>query len=352
MGSLPELEFNHKLFLDKVTILYGEQRTGKSTIIVDILYYLKPHIDQIIVISPTDRTNHTYSGHDPSQRVVPLPCIHYTITDKLLKDIWERQEALCAVYSKSNNINIIRALFSKLQLTDVEKVIEDISARKEQSCKELAEQYTDPEIIKNKMAELEEEFERLIMLVYKRYINENRAKLAAMNLNADEQFTLKYLNLNPRMVIIFDDCTDQLYKFRNHPVMQKIAYQARWNLITTLIACHTDKSLDPAFKKCAFNSFFTEDSCARAYFNRGSNDYDKEGRALAAAARKAAFTPSNKHQKLAWVREDKAFYRFTATKRDGVTFGSSYIWDYCESVQADGITFSSENRFFDRILRG
>lgn len=349
MSSLQDLDFNYKLFLDKSTILYGEQKTGKSTIIIDILYHLKPHIDQIIVICPTDRVNHTYSGTSRADRVVPLPCIHYTITDKLLTDIWARQEALSAVYNRANKPDVIRSLMNRLNLVEVETAVEKVRESRERFEAEIRAQYTDEEVIKNKLADMEDDYNRLVTMIYKHHIGRYRSKLASEpDLTPDERFTLKYLNINPRLVLIFDDCTDLLWKFRTHPVMQKIAYQARWSYITTLIACHTDKSLDPAFKKCAFNSFFTEDSCARAYYNRSSNDFDATFKAKARAAMAAAFTPANKHQKLVWVREDKSFYKFTAVKHDNFTFGSNLLWDFFEPIESnDVVSFGSDNRFMN-----
>lgn len=350
MSVLQELDFSWQTFLDKTTVLYGESKTGKSTVIVDILYQLKPFVEQIIVISPTDRINHTYSGKTIKDRVVPLPCIHYSISDKLLKDIWERQEALVAVYTKANDPDIIAGLFNRLQLIDVNRNLADVDARRRAREAEIRSQYTDEDTIKGKIEEMEVDFNKLVNMIHKHYINENRAKLSKMNLTKDEQFTLKFLNLNPRMVLIFDDCTDELGKFKNHPVMQKIAFQGRWNYITTLVACHTDKKLDTSFKSNAFNSIFTEESCANVYFGRGSLGVDKEGKDRAKVACKAAFSPTAKFQKLIWVREDKKFYRFTATKRPGFTFGSPVIWDMCRQISAEGQVISSDNRFVNGFI--
>jgi ribosomal protein L20 len=351
MSALQELDFNYQTFLDKTTILYGESKTGKSTVIIDILYQLFPFVDQIIVISPTDRQNHTYSGKSIKERVVPLPCIHYAISDKLLKDIWERQEALVAVYTKANDAGVIKSLFEKLNLTDVKKIMTDISERRQNRENEIRSQYTDGDTINSKIEEMDNDFRKLTNMVHKHYINENRGRLSRVALTEDEKFTLRFLNLNPRLVLIFDDCTDQLAKFKNHPVMQKIAFQARWNFITTLLACHTDKSLDPAFKKNAFNSVFTEQTCANAYFGRGSNDFDKDDKERAKSACRGAFTPVSKHQKLIWVREDKKFYRFTATKRDGFRFGCDALWNLSKQIESEGMNFSEDNKFISGFMQ-
>lgn len=339
---LKELDFNYKLFIDKTTILYGETKTGKSFIIVDILHYLKPHVEQIIVISPTDRQNNTYS-----KGIVPTPCIHYTMTGKLLDDIWERQNALSAVYKKASNPKVLKMLFDRVHNTDAKNAIERIKQQRKIHEDEI---HADDAAAKSKIADMENECNELVLLIYKHYINENRDRLSKLSLSADEAFTLKYLNLNPRMVLIFDDCTDLLKKFKSHPVMQKLFYQGRWAFITAMIACHTDKALDAELKKNAYVNIYTEDSCAHAYFVRPSSDLDRDAKTRAAAACKCTFSPILPHQKLAWIREEKKFYKLTASPRENFRFGSPVIWEYCKQIQADAGTISANNKFLQDFI--
>ena len=166
-----------------------------------------------------------------------------------------------------------------------------------------------------------------------------------MRLSDQEKFTMKYATLNPRLLLIFDDCTDQLKRMKKHPVIQKIFYQGRWNFITCLIACHTDKALDPELKKSAFVTMFTDEPSANAYFSRGSNDLTKEDQRKAQAALKAAFTPAERFQKLAYVRDEGVFKKFIATKYDDFQFGSQHVWQYCETIKAEPGTAAVNNRF-------
>jgi hypothetical protein len=342
---MQELDFDYRLFLDRSTLLFGETGTGKSTIMIDILYQLQPYVDQIVVISPMDRQNHTYD-----KGIVPLPCIHYTITAKLLDDIWERQNALSAVYTKANKSETLQSLFNKIPGNQRARAIIDSVYQKLQSYKdELAGPSAEPAIeasaSRAKVAEMEADCKKLIDMIWHNSINCNRGYLQRVAHSKDEQFALKYLNLNPRLVLVLDDCTDLLAKFKRHPVMQKLFYQGRWAYITTIIACHTDKALDPELKKNVFVSIFTEETCAHAYFERKSNDLDKEAKARALAACKMAFTPLARHQKLAWVRDEKKFYRLTATTRPNFRFGSQYIWEYCDRIKADIESATVDNKF-------
>lgn len=337
---LQELEFTYKYFLDKTTIIYGESGTGKSCIIVDILFQLKPYADQAIVISPTDKQNRTYE-----KGIIPVPFIHYTITEQLLKDIWERQEALATVYAKANRPLILKTLFDKLNIREARDAIEGAARKLRDYVDEVERTESDEASAKSKIADMEKECNKLNLLIYKHYINENRGKLSRSPLTEDEKYTLKYLNLNPRLVLIFDDCTDLLKRFKAHPVMQKLFYQGRHSFVTTIIACHTDKALDAELKKNSYVNIFTEESCAHAYFERKTTDLSREAKAKALNALKIAFTPLAKFQKLAWIREEKKFYKFTATRRDDFKFGSPIVREYCRQIQAETGSISASNKF-------
>jgi len=348
--SITELDLNYAKFLDKTTVLYGESKTGKSTIIVDILFHLQPHVDQIIVFSPMDRQNHTYDGG-----IVPPPCIHYTINDKLLDDIWERQSALANVYTRANDPDTLEKLFSRIPPQKSSKALEQlgqIRSRMQTYETELIEVEI-PEIVSVKVEEMRQQCDKLRILVYKTYINQCKNYLKDLKLSKKEKFSLDYLNLNPRLVIIFDDCTEMMKKFKSHRVMQKLFYQGRWAFITALIACHTDKALDPELKKNTFVTVFTEETCAAAYFNRASNDLDKDARKRAKDACKFAFTPMAKHQKLVWIRDEKKFFTLTARKHDNFRFGCEAIWEFCNTVKIEAGGTLSDNKFirdFDEIF--
>ncbi len=233
---IPVLKFDHSRFLDKSVILYGASGSGKSVVIVDILFSLKDHIEQIIVVSPTDRQNHTYD-----RGVVPLPCIHYTITEGLLDNIWSRQEALVSTYTRANDATILRKLFDRIpNNTKARDQINVINNKLREHGSEIGRTGVNPDLAKAKLSEMESTGGKLILLIFKQSIKENRKMLSEIQLSKEERYTLKYFDMNPRIVVIFDDCTDLLLKHRKHPVIQKMFFQGRWAFMTILIACHTD----------------------------------------------------------------------------------------------------------------
>lgn len=343
MATVPDLDISHEKFIDKTSIIYGESGTGKSVIIVDILHSLRPFVEQIVVISPTDRQNHTYD-----KGIVPLPFIHYTITTKLLEDLWKRQEALAAVYTRSNNKKTLESLFNKIPVSSraqADEVIKEIQRKLRDSETEINKSASDDSAAKSKITEMKEECDKLIVKIYKHYITKSAPQLQRLRLTDDEHYSIKYHGMNPRLVVIFDDATDLIKKYKAHPVMQKIFYQGRHSMITALIACHTDKALDSELKKNAAVSIFTEFSCASSYFTRTAMSFDKETQSKAIAAAKIAFSPTNPHQKLAWVRHEKKYYKFCAERRNGFGFCSAIVREYAKLAAAESGKVSADNQF-------
>ena len=341
--ALPELKYDYTHFIDKSTLLFGVTGSGKSIIIVDILHKLQGHIDQALVISPMDRQNHTYD-----QGIIPPPCIHYEITSELLTNMWERQVALVNVYTRANDPAIIDTLF---RLCNNSNAVRFIAAAKEKSEQHQAQiRMAGGNDVSTKIASVELKCKTVISSIMKRTITENRKTLERMGLDDDHMFSLKYLNLNPKLVLILDDCTDMLMKFKSHPVVQKLFYQGRWAHITFLIACHTDKALSPELKKNAFINIFAEPTSANSYIERKTNDLDKGSKINAKQAIDCAFTPLAKYQKLALIREDKSYYRFTAELHPAFKFGSEMIWKFCDKITVDANNAVSTNRFIQKFV--
>lgn len=334
MTDIEEIELSGQLFRDKLTLIFGTSGTGKTIVITDILGHLYNWADQIIVFSPTNPQNKSYTG------IVPQPLIHLKITDRVLNDLWERQEAMQAIHTRASNVNILRQLFNKCASNDIKRDINKIF----QKLGEIKSSLQDEDEIKK----VEEDWAKFIAAAYRETISKFRSRLT--DLTPEEQFVLKYIDFNPRMVLIFDDCTDDLRRSRRHPVIQKLFYQGRHSAFTTIIAAHHEKSLDPELRKNAFTTIWTESQTAMSYMDKEFKSDKELYRRAQLAINIALNDPDRPHQKLMWVRTERKFYRFTAQKRKGFRFCSPAVWSFCDRVGRADNDMPSNNKFMQEFL--
>ncbi len=340
-SNLPEeIELHKDLFLDKTTCIYGGSNTGKSVVIAAILYLLRLVVPQILVVCPTDRENRTYS-----KKMVPLPLIHYRLDEDLLRRIWKRQEALSQIYAKVNEESILRRLFEKLQMRDINSVLQKAQYAKVETIKKLEEQYLDQVVRTKKIEEIESRYKEFFTMMYKTYVIRNRSVLSKMNLAPEEMFAIKHIDINPNLVLVLDDCSAELSKIKSKEgkyLLEQMFFQGRHVHITILIAVHDDTMLNSELRKNAFLNIFTQDLAANTYFERKSNGFTRKIVKQVSEWTPIVFTG---FQKLLYIRNEAKFYRFTAEKKDNFCFGSELIRDYCNRIQMDENQVDNSNEF-------
>jgi ABC-type dipeptide/oligopeptide/nickel transport system ATPase subunit len=327
--SIPEKELSYPMFIDKLTCIYGKSGSGKTTIMIDMLYLLRKQVDQIIIFSQTDKQTKSFS-----REIVPIPLIYEDISSETLHRIYERQIAMATTYNQIWDDGFVSALFGRLGLGKVAQIIEEIKSKMNNT-----DDLTESEMSCKKI-----QCEEYIQNIYRKYINENSEKLANMNLSEGETKALKYINFNPRLIILFDDCSALFNKVKKDTVINKLFFQGRHARITTILALHSDKLIDPEQKKSVFVSIFTDAFTANSYFDKASTGLDSANKNRAKCAVRVAFIQTLKNQKLLYISNEDQFYRMTATLRADFQFCAPIVRDFCDKIKADG-GISRSNKF-------
>lgn len=130
---IPELQFKAHHFIDKTTVLYGPSKTGKTVYVKHIMKILQPHIEQILVVAPSEPSNRSYEGF------VHPTLIHYRLwladkqkndnkgAERFLEAIWQRQTMMSSIYSRVNNIDMLKTLYHKLPIDIQQKENKNIA---------------------------------------------------------------------------------------------------------------------------------------------------------------------------------------------------------------------------------
>lgn len=345
---IEQVEFTTDILLNKSLCIYGGSGSGKTTIITNILDILRKEVDQIVVFCPSDPMNKSYSGTWGGESgICPKPLIHTTLTGEILEAIWTRQEMLAAVYNRANNLTIISKLFQRLNLVSINKIIQQAEIKKAESIsivkKELGEAGS-----ARKVEEIKKKYDDFILLVYKKQITIHRNELLRMDLTPEEKHCLKYMNFNPQMVIIFDDCTEQ-YATLSHEgksILSSMFYKNRWAKLTVLLVAHDDKALPSELRKNAFMTICTSAQAAITFFGRNSNSFPSEIKKQVSALARIVYAEGS-HKKIAFLRTTDSLGVVEASLPEApFVFGADIIREYCGKIaSASTVTIDRSNRF-------
>ena len=108
--------FEH--FFNKTTIIYGRRESGKSTIVIEILFLLKDYISIPFIISQSNAAD--FIGR------VPKHCIKTSLTKEWLEEFLIAQKGRAELYNTANDIRTLKALFDKIkgsQSDNMEKIL-------------------------------------------------------------------------------------------------------------------------------------------------------------------------------------------------------------------------------------
>jgi hypothetical protein len=350
------------MFIDRTIAIYGPSKTGKTVITKHIMNAVNGHIEQIIIIAPSEPSNRSYEGF------VDPPFIHYRLyladpanpkkddgargALRFLEAVWKRQEMMAAIYTRANNAAVLASLYDRLPKTarvEGMKYIDSINVKRGRVIEQVRKQYsTDAGRCEEKVKDVNEKFKKMLVLLYKKYIAPHYEEIwEKKDLTEDERYSLTYLNFNPRLLLIFDDCAAQLKPFFNKDIFRLLFYQNRHSFITVVLCCQDDTDLPTNLRKNAFLSFFTEPIVCVSNFERTSNKFPKSTRQYVADIVNDVFKG---HRKMAYIREDdnrQHFYHVLFPYPKPFHFGSNALHELCGTVQSNGVSMDKENPYFE-----
>ena len=107
--EIPLFSKDYTYFLNKSIILYGSSGSGKSMIMRDILYILKDHIPNILVIAPTNHLNNSFDDIIPPQLIFP------DVTEELIQNIFKRQKTVVKLYNMVNDYQRLENIYNEMK---------------------------------------------------------------------------------------------------------------------------------------------------------------------------------------------------------------------------------------------
>jgi hypothetical protein len=313
--AIPWLNKTYENYLDKTTLIFGASNSGKSTIIEEILYFCKDYIPNVIVIAPR-------TSDKAYRKKLPARCIKEDLTKDKLQKIWDRQFYYTQVYNIANDLPTLSSLFCKSPDRQSMVMVQAIAKAASRKINEINQSPTlDFAAKKTQTIAIEESRNKKINILYKQTIRKYKSYLEKQDLSDKEKIALEYLDINPRLMLIIDDCSEKFkgwMKFFKKPeanIFESIFYKGRWQFITLIIGMHDDKLVDTELRKNSRVTIFTTSQALVASINKTQSGYTPQEKKDALKMAGRIFASEDRgiktYQKFCYIREDPHPFRYT-----------------------------------------
>lgn len=357
-NEIPLFQKKASDFLNKSIILYGSSGSGKSMIIRDILYILKDHIPNVLVIAPTNHLNKSFDDIIPTQLIFP------EVTEELIQNVFKRQKAIVKLYNMVNDIKKLENIYNKISQQNEQT----IKYRLISSYNSIKLKYTSNNELnivekKIKLKELEDLHKKSLMEFYKKIINKYR-NLIINNKSYQNKFDdteyniIKCININPNFILIFDDCGYNANIWSKYTEIKEMFMNGRHHKITFMMSFQDDKLLDSGLRKNAFINIFTTEIVCNSFFQRSANNFTKQEKNKMQKLAQYVFNDSKlkdkNYKKLVYIKDKNPNVLYIlADYVEYFKFGSEFLHDLCNKVKKKTETDDqSFNQEINNLLNG
>jgi energy-coupling factor transporter ATP-binding protein EcfA2 len=350
MGNkIPYLKKDLKFFYRKITLLYGETESGKTTIIQEILYLLKDKIPNVLIFAPTNDANNLYTGK------VKSPGIFKKLSIEILEEINERQKKCMKVYSIANDMETMKSIFLRVADERMKAIVNGVNRDAARYLQMAVQNYSDPGLRHAEEKKIRDMQISALKSAYKLCINMHKKTLMKdESLTDTQKIAVQFHDHCPDLLLVFDDCASFFKEHHKEPIIVDMFYAGRWNGLTSIFSFQGDKDIPPNLRRSAHTAIFTTSQCAMAHFNTASNGYDKQLRKKIDLAINRIFKQDGDmptYRKLAFLRnEAEKIQCILADSYGDYRMGGLWVRKYLETLEPKSITSGSDKALINEIL--
>jgi len=315
-------------YLNRITVLYGAAMSGKTTLMFDILHILQRKIAIPIVFCPTTESdsNTTYRSSFPQSLI-----FQEVDLDKI-EQIYNTQKIKAKKYKIANQLNVLRKLFDHVSTEHDQRMSSRIMSSYKKIMNKIDASNHDIATKKALTRQAKSKCDDSLRVQWKDCVRKNRHKFNGIKMREIEEIGLKYMDFNPHLLLIFDDCAAQAKAWSKSPIMKELFFNGRHTYITQIYTMQNDKSIPPFLRQNAHNSIFTDESSANAFFKTSSNGFSKDKQKFVERIVTHIFTIRNGLDTFTKLIHGSNWHQpFTviiADQYENNRMGSSFIWEY------------------------
>ena len=319
-------------------ILYGSSGTGKSTILDEVMFLLKPYIPVCFVIAPTNSSNQAFTGKVPRRFIKDGRDLKKLVA--WLEKFISRQKHTAQMYMNANNLKNLKALFDKVSDSQAKELEISIIRKAEDSMIFISSSQTlNFAQKKTQKSAIKVERDKMLRKVYKTSIRYHKLILEkSTSLSKMERAALTFLDINPHVLLVLDDCASKFKKlYKMSTAIKEIFYEGRQSFITTIITTQDDKEIDSELRKNSMINIFTTAQTATAAFERTSNSYPKHVKERSKQCIETVFkqdiSKAKHFQKLIYIQNLADPFRYTISDMyDDYRMCCDAVWNFEEKI--------------------
>lgn len=331
-ASYTEYKFVPEEFIDRSVIWYGTSGSGKSFHLKFCLNEVKHLFPRVVLFSTTNESS------DDFKDIIHDAMIYNELTEHKIIEIVKAQIEMAEMYRQVNELPVLMEVFNVCASTQQKNMFNSIERALQNACAKVS----GPENIKaSEISKLRKTVNKKLIYFLKFCIIPNRNKIDVNKLSETAQLCVRYIDMNPRLLIIFDDCQEEVKelimkkKSEVSMMFKNLFMRGRHNFITHWYTMQDDASLAPALRKNAKVSVLTQNSLAISFIGRTSNSIDPESKKLGLGLCNKLFQGENDYRKIIYFKEktNETKFQYHTAKDPGLfRVGSVVVNEFCDEV--------------------
>lgn len=331
-ASYKEYKFDPEDFLDKSVIWYGTTGSGKSFHMKYCLSEIKHIIPKVVLFSTTNHISKDF------ENIIHEALIYDELTEHRFVQIIKAQIEVAELYRRINNAGVIYEVFLACASERQKNMYNTIDRNLQEACRKI----TGPENIKaSEILKLKKQVNEKLIHFMKYVIIPERNKIDVGKLSEAARECVKYIDLNPHLLIIFDDCQEEIKdligkkKSEASLMFKNLFTRGRHYFMSHWYSMQDDSALPPPLRKNAKVSILTQGSLANSFISRASNGIDQDSKKLGLGLCKKLFQNDGDHRKIIYFKERAGQEKFQFHKAEdpGVFhIGSVFVNEFCDEV--------------------
>jgi hypothetical protein len=335
--NFKEYQFNENDFVRRACIWYGGTKGGKSFHMNYCISKIKHLFARVVVFCPTNLMNNEYTHK------INNALIHKELTEKNILQTIRAQIEIAEMYRFVNRLDVAEKVFEIAGSDSQKSKLKSARQRLEEFKSDIENGSDSPPMKMKKVTDVTNKFNAKLVDYIRACLLLIRNTISLESLDEDGRTFIKYMDINPNTLFVFDDCQEEM-----KPILKKTSSDAakalrnlftkgRHYFVTHFYTFQDDKAIEPFLRSNASVSILTNKNLACGFITRQSNQIQKPDQKFGLALCESIFTGNeDDFRKLIYFKDNSGndMFQYHTAQDCGIYLtGSVVVNEYCDKIQ-------------------